>query len=266
MIPFSLNIGLTNRCNCKCTFCPISETKIPRVDMPLETALRIISEVKVDHHVSLALFGESTLYKDLGEVIKAVKRKGVESILYTNGIRVSGEVMADIINCGLDKIVFSLDATSREEYLKTKGVDAYDKVCSNIRTLMKIKRKNPFVIVQYAGLDYEQDAPGIPADMVKRGRFISWGGEVAWQGKIGRKIRESKPCTHIFKFLNVASNGDVVMCCIDYNHSIVLGNIYKENIMNIWNSERFNELRKQQIEGEFSDLCLNCENESYYYP
>lgn len=264
MKAFSLNIGLTNRCNCKCSFCPVSRTNLPRMDMPLEMALKIIMDAEVEHHISLALFGESTLYKYLGQIIKAVNRKGVESILYTNGIAVSGQVLADIINEGLDKIIFSLDATSREEYLNTKGVDAYDKVCSNIRTLMTIKRKKPFVTVQYADLDYNFH-PNIPADKIKHGRFISWGGEVEWQSSTKRKVRERKPCTHIFRFLNVASNGNVVMCCIDYEHTVVLGNIYQQKIMDIWNGENFEALRNEQKKGNFSKLCLNCENESYYH-
>ena len=77
MKAYSLNIGLTNRCNLNCSFCPVSRTKIKREDMTLDLALRIIDEAQIEHHVSLALFGESTLYPYLSEVISAIKRKNV---------------------------------------------------------------------------------------------------------------------------------------------------------------------------------------------
>jgi len=257
MIPYSLNIGLTNRCNLKCSFCPVSGTKIERTDMPLWLALRVIKEVSIKHHISLALFGESTLYKDLPKIVEAIKRKGVQSILYTNGLNIDRS-LTDI-----DKIVFSIDAFSKEEYLQIKGVDGYNKALGNARYFAE----HTNTTVQFADLKYKKkELPDVGKANVKFGRFISWGGEIDWQSDSKRKIRLPKPCAHIFKFLNVASNGDVVMCCIDYNHSVVLGNVYDDNTMDIWDGEKFNKLRNAQKQGEFSNLCLNCENESYYSP
>ena len=56
------------------------------------------------------------------------------------------------------------------------------------------------------------------------------------------------------------------MCCFDYNHLRVMGNVNNENIMDIWNGKEFQALRKEQENGVFNDICLNCENENYYNP
>jgi len=42
MKAYSLNIGLTNRCNLSCYFCPVRHTKIEREDMSFELAKKII--------------------------------------------------------------------------------------------------------------------------------------------------------------------------------------------------------------------------------
>lgn len=240
-----------------CIFCPVSRTKIQREDIPLCVAEGVITEADIEHHVSLALFGESTLYKDLPAVIRMVKKKKLLSILYTNGLFDEPE---KLVRAGLDKIIFSLDAFSKEEYIKFKGVDGFDKVNENIK---KMEGKL-HVTVQYADLDYEKIDE--PTSITKMGRCVTWGGEVEYMGTKERKIREGKPCTHIFKFLNVASNGDVVMCCFDYNHLRVLGNVNDDNVMDIWNGREFKILREEQINGVFNDMCLKCENESYYTP
>lgn len=258
-LPYSLNIGLTNRCNLKCYFCPVSRTKIKREDMSMDMAFKIIRDVKVEHHISLALFGESTLYEHLSEVVDAVRRKGVQSILYTNGQILTKGML------NVNKLVISLDATSREEYIETKGIDGYDRVLGHIKELMSHK-KRPEITVQFADLKYKNEFPKVKADKIKHGRYISWGDQVEWKSDSKRKIRKPLPCLHIYRFLNVASNGDVVMCCLDYNHSTVLGNVREGNIMDIWNGSKFNKLRKLQEEGKFSDLCLKCENEAYYHP
>ena len=262
MKAYSLNIGLTNRCNLNCSFCPVSKTKIGREDMPIEMARKIISEVDVEHHISLALFGESTLYKDLPEVIRLIKKKKVQSILYTNGLNIDGIA-------GLDKVVFSIDAFDKEDYIRIKGFDGYDIVNKNMLSVPK----GIHVTVQFAGLVYHTPKEEIArklndlrkkVDRVKLGRYVTWGGEVDWQSPIKRTVRERKPCNHLFRFINIASNGDFVQCCFDYNHSVDLGNVMDGNIMDTWNGKKFNDLRESHIDGKFSTMCLQCENENYY--
>lgn len=255
IFPYSLNIGLTNRCNAKCFFCPVYSTKIPREDMPLELVRKILSEARIEHHVSLALFGESTLYEDLDIVIGLVKNKGLTSILYTNGLFEDWQKLTR-----LDKIIFSLDAFSKEEYIRHKGVDGYDRVLHNIE---KFKGK-VHTTVQYADLHYRKRGKCPTADKIKMGRFVTWGGEIEYDGTKQRKKRLPKPCTHIFKFMNIASNGDMVLCCFDYNHNVKIGNVKNSHVMDVWNGDEFNQIRQDQLNGKFHDICLNCENESYY--
>lgn len=270
MIAYSLNIGLTNRCNASCFFCPVKNTQIERTDMPFELAEKVISESQVSHHVSLALFGESTLYSRLADVVRLVKKKRLMAILYTNGI-VLNKTMADELSlAGLDKVIFSIDAFDASDYKHFKGIDKYEQVINNCLYFGSLRKTK--VIAQFADLHYSTPKEIISEKLkilrkavdVKLGRFITWGGHIDWQGMTHRKIRQNKPCLHIFKFINIASNGDMVMCCMDYNHSVKIGNVKNRNVMDVWNGEKFNEIRTLQKGGFFNPLCLGCENESYY--
>lgn len=241
---YSLNLGLTNRCNAKCVFCPTRETTQKLIDMPFGLACNIIDETVpyIKHHISLALFGESTLYKKLPEIVEYVRRKSkLQIILYTNGI-ILPKVDVDII--------VSLDATSRQEYIFTKGVDKYDQVIENIKKLQ--------CTVQYAKLVYKNE-PVSYGKKMKLGRIISWNGNI----DVSTVKRKPLPCGHIFEYMNIASNGDMVLCCLDYNHDFNLGNV-RDGVMKVWHGERFNKIRRNQINGIFPKMCKKCENEYYY--
>lgn len=247
---YSLNLGLTNRCNLNCSFCPTRQTKQPLVDMPKEMAFKIIDEVinKVQNHISLALFGESTLHNDINEIIDYIKNKrNIKIILYTNGVQLKQSTVDR-----LDKVIISLDATNKSEYIEYKGSTSYTKL------IEKIKKLKGNIVVQYARLNYKGLVKG-HNQKVKHGRLVSWGGKI----KIKTKKRRRLACGHIFEYLNIASNGDVIMCCFDYNHSFDIGNI-KDGVMKIWNGKVMNKLRKDHRNKRLPRMCLNCENEYYY--
>lgn len=269
---YSLNIGLTNRCNLKCSFCPIKNTKIKREDMSFELAKKIIDEAEITHHISLALFGESTLYEKLPDVIAYIKKKkpGLKTILYTNGVLVDKSLANSLTSSKLDQIIFSIDSFNSYDYRLFKGADNFDQLIKNVKYFASLNKTK--VRSQFADLNYhsnEKEAKLLIDELtkcteIKLGRFISWGGEIKWNGKKDRVIRKNKPCVHVFMFMNIASNGNMVMCCMDYNHSVVLGNVKNENVMSVWNGSLFNNLRERQKKGNFDNICLNCENESYY--
>jgi radical SAM protein with 4Fe4S-binding SPASM domain len=46
----------------------------------------------------------------------------------------------------------------------------------------------------------------------------------------------------------IASNGDVVACCRDLQHKTVLGNLFEQELVDIWNSEEYQNLRTALVE------------------
>jgi radical SAM protein with 4Fe4S-binding SPASM domain len=59
----------------------------------------------------------------------------------------------------------------------------------------------------------------------------------------------------------VQVNGDVTTCCLDEQLVNKIGNLTKQPLNEIWNSDRMNSWRMAQIEGRFEDsgpLCTKC--------
>lgn len=62
-----------------------------------------------------------------------------------------------------------------------------------------------------------------------------------------------------FGFIEIFGNGDVYTCCPDYIYNGCIGNIFKQPFLDIINSERAMQIRKNSLENDYSmcnlDLC-----------
>ena len=75
--------------------------------------------------------------------------------------------------------------------------------------------------------------------------------------------RYQSPRVHNCKFLwesvVIAWDGRVVPCCFDYDAKMVLGDLKRSSLAEIWNSPAYVELRRAELEGRnCNPLCANC--------
>ena len=76
-----------------------------------------------------------------------------------------------------------------------------------------------------------------------------------YRGKI-----QKVPCRQLWQRLYIAYNGDIHMCCADYQGQEILGNIANDSIYSVWHSNRLNEIRQYHLDGEYYkiSLCEKC--------
>jgi radical SAM protein with 4Fe4S-binding SPASM domain len=66
-------------------------------------------------------------------------------------------------------------------------------------------------------------------------------------------------CGWPWKSAFIASNGDVVPCAIlADSDTMKMGNVFEEKFETIWNSEKYQELRRQHREHDLPEFCKNC--------
>jgi radical SAM protein with 4Fe4S-binding SPASM domain len=87
-----------------------------------------------------------------------------------------------------------------------------------------------------------------------------------WAGKQSN-VMELKPrvypCKALWSSFVINWNGDVAMCCVDYETTIKLGNVQNESMLEIWNGSTLKELRDRHLERNFDGLiCKNCPGEA----
>jgi radical SAM protein with 4Fe4S-binding SPASM domain len=98
--------------------------------------------------------------------------------------------------------------------------------------------------------------------------FTTFGGMVedrsvkSLKRKIRRKIRNSMPCTALWSGINIQWNGDVVMCCMDCEGEVVIGNCKENTVDEIMNGKKMEALREMNLKLELKKLplCKGCYN------
>jgi radical SAM protein with 4Fe4S-binding SPASM domain len=58
----------------------------------------------------------------------------------------------------------------------------------------------------------------------------------------------------------IGYNGDVLLCCMDWRRQVVLGNVRRQTLREVWHGERYREYRRLQAQHRSHDLdlCRDC--------
>lgn len=128
----------TQRCNLKCVHCYAqSEDRQYSGEMSTEEAKTMIDDLAAfGAPVLLFSGGEPTIRKDLVELMKYAKSKGMRVVISTNGTLITEEKAKQYAEVGLSYVGVSLDG-GRETHDKFRGIPgSFDKAIQGIRNSM----------------------------------------------------------------------------------------------------------------------------------
>ena len=88
----------------------------------------------------------------------------------------------------------------------------------------------------------------------------NWTGNISSEQKPDKKFRRD-PCRLLWTDMVISFNGDVPLCCNDFENAVILGNIKNDSIKEIWSGATLNRIREQHKSLEFdkTPICKNCE-------
>src|SRR5665811_2426801 len=69
------------------------------------------------------------------------------------------------------------------------------------------------------------------------------------KGIYQQDIGDTDTCPYIFYGYSVNADGLVNSCFLDWGRKLVIGDVRRQSMKEIWNSERMNALRLQHLEG-----------------
>ncbi len=168
-----LNIALfvTLKCNARCAMCNIADilNNKKMSDIPLERIERFLDDVR-RYKPSIILFGgEPFVRKDIVDIVRAVKKRGLTAGIFTNGTLLSEETVDNLIKEKLDYIAFSLQG-SKEVHDRLLAVPgAYDKMVNAIKLFTKHPERHTKVIIHATVCEY--NAPDLK-NIVKLGKEL----------------------------------------------------------------------------------------------
>lgn len=269
-----VQIEINSDCNLKCRFCPVSIEPMPKNIMSMDIFNEIISQVKkikTLENVTFSSFNEPLLDPYFEERIGVLKHNNIRLKLMTNASHLHSEHIQLLQDSNiLEYIKVNLPSVDVEEYIRMTGSD-YDtflKVLENIKGLIKsgldiriavngtnqeVKR-NILKIQQYFEIQKEKVLPQNTLD--RAGSITN-----EYFQNVNVKGHLSGWCFRPLTWLVFSVNGDMLLCANDYYKKHSYGNIMDGDILDIINSERSINIRKQiygEENAEDNFICRNC--------
>lgn len=263
-----LYIENTNACNARCIMCPREKMTREIGFMDLNLYKKIIDESIVlgVKEVHLQNFGEPLLDSLFLERIAYARKSGIKTVVFTNASLLQDKISEGILHAGLDEIIVSVDTSQKINYEKIRrGLD-YEKTVENIKAFRKIRLKfgvkRPKIICVLTrtiqGKEEIEEARCFwqsIADQVIEKQAHDWAGA---KNYFFRKysFRHFWPCVFLWKSATILWDGQVTICCQDFDGKINLGNLKNDTLKNILSSEQIKHYREFHKKGKREELSL----------
>jgi MoaA/NifB/PqqE/SkfB family radical SAM enzyme len=140
--PVCLYLETTNRCNLLCTTCPRTYQELePPADMSWELFTSIVDQLPGLQRAVLHGVGEPMLVKNLPDMVRHLKDRGVYVLFNTNGTVLTEKSGRAMINAGLDELRVSLDAATAASYRAIRGRNYFDRILRNVRAFRELQER-----------------------------------------------------------------------------------------------------------------------------
>ena len=280
--PPRIQIQTQGGCNARCVFCPNEEVlraKLPQGRMDPALFQKIIDELaETDpRRVSLYLMNEPLLDKRLPEFARYVAERipTTSTLVTSNGTNLTEAMAEALVDSGLQRLKVSLQSLDRETNSRIMGarVDS-EKVVRNVlatRRIMKEKRARRFdlrvsmVVTSLNEREIEEARRFWKRHNIRlvTSALENRGGNIAQTEDLNAYGMQSRShgCIRPSREMCVLWNGDVVLCCVDWNRTQVVGNLAEQTVREVWNGPRLQEIRRALDANDvpaMPDICANC--------
>jgi MoaA/NifB/PqqE/SkfB family radical SAM enzyme len=139
--PVCIYLEVTNRCNLLCETCPRTfETLEPPADMTLDMVRGIVDQVPNLQRAVLHGVGEPMLVRELPDMVRYLKSRGVYVLFNTNGTLLREKRFPALIDSGLDEMRVSLDAADAKTYALVRGKPFFDRIVRDVSNFTAYQR------------------------------------------------------------------------------------------------------------------------------
>lgn len=263
-------IEISNICNLKCSFCP-GTTRMPK-KMSVDEFELILNKIKpYTDYIYFHLLGEPLCHPKLERFLSLAEDMDFKVIITTNGTLLSKNADILLNSNSHYKTVISLHSFEANDNKKSfddylKDCFEYAKNAENKKIVVlrlwnnggkdSLNDKILSILENYFPKPWNEERNGT---RIGNKVFLQYGDKFDWPTLESNDKNENIFCYGLRDQIGILADGTVVPCCLDNNGKIALGNIIKDDLENILNSER-----AQNIYNGFSnrtaceELCKRC--------
>ncbi len=285
-----IHIDITSKCNLHCIMCNW-RYQVKPVDMSFDLFKKIIQDcLKLGlKKVVFAATGESLLHPDFPSMINYLKEYNLSIELVTNLSFLNDNLLSTLLK--LDKITVSIDGATKETYEKIRIGANFYRTLSNLKELSVNKTSDLFLDINYVinkenyfevkdfsylvgpfvdAINYKFIHISTPetsklklSDEEIKSTYellnnIYTPSRIKINiGKPSKPYIHNMPCYNLWFGCYISPSGLVFPCCNFYEEKDSLGNLKTQSMKEIWNSDKYNTLRKK-FKGHKPTLCEYC--------
>ncbi len=291
--PRTVQMGVTNKCNLDCEMCPRKLFDIPLINMDFETFKKIINKIpKSVKHIILTGWGEPLIHPSIYDMINYCFSNGYTTSIFTNGLMLDKKKCNKILRTGLTTILFSVDSLENNEKNGHKNNVALEnlkylaklkkKNNSNLKigittTVHKTNMYEIPDIIKYAEkmnlsfvslinlntyskkkLESTLKRPDFKEMMSFYKKIDNMDVEIRVdsiysvnKGLKRLNCRFGKYCPNAFDKIYITVDGKITPC--SELPTLYYGNIFKEDLIDVWNGKELRIFRKKQ-----EKICGEC--------
>lgn len=279
--PRYFTIETCNNCNARCVMCLKSRKGIKELQlMPNAIFDKLVQEIGTQADwvkmICLNSDGEPLLDPDIASRVKKLKDAGVKHVnISTNGQLLTRETAKDLLSAGLDDLRISIDGFSKETYEAIRvGLD-YEIVRDNVLSLIEMRDASDYdmqirirMVEMEINKGEKQDFYKFwssklrTTDKVQCMPMHTWSGTIRPEDQARIDFFSDKPCISVFTSFTVNYNGEVQLCDSDVEQKYVVGDVRKSSIREIWQSEKFEKIRRLHDMGRRNEIsiCQGCDH------
>lgn len=288
-VPFIIYVDPSDVCNFRCKFCPTGDMALMKKVgrglkvMDFDLYKKIVDDIcKFERPIKvLRLYkdGEPLLNPRFAKMVRYAKsKKCAERIdTTTNASLLNPKINREIIDAGLDRINISIEGVNAKQYVDFSNYKIdFNKLVANIEDLYR-NRKNCEIIIKINGdliskKDEEKfcDIFGKIADGISIEHIASCWPEFNLpqgftanksKGIYGQSIKEVLVCPYVFYSFAINSDGIASACFLDWQRKLVVGDVNKQSLTQIWHGSELQELRLEMLRGNRKShpICNNCD-------
>ena len=267
-----IDIEPYNLCNLRCIMCPYPKMTRGKVQMSMDLFRKIIDDAAANRIkvVGFSNYNEPLLDTLLFDRIRYAKSKGLKAHFFSNGTLLTEDRIDALLDSGLDLIECSFDGATKETYEGIRIRADFEETQNNIVQLIEERNKRglvkPSVTVFFVAQKnnyheaerfkqfWKQHADNVNYVVVDSRKTEELLPDELSSKKI--KLKSLYPCILLFQKLTVLSNGKAALCCFDYDGETILGDLNKQTINEIWNSDEYREIRELHLNGQGDEVTL----------
>lgn len=163
--PLLASLVVTYRCNADCIMCDFPSRGDRRKEYTLEQWKKIVDDLAALGTTSVSCSGgEPLLWKDIFELVRYARKKGLLTQMPTNGQLLNEENARKLIDSGLHAITISLDGSTPEIHDSVRNTPGlFNKAVEGAKLLLGLRdKKHGLPIISFSSVITEKNVADLP--------------------------------------------------------------------------------------------------------